>query len=216
MDLGLPPPPGAASGRTRSARERTITMVVVIAVMSLILCACLGFIGFYGWVMGQGLSESTKMISPWFDALKKGDYKTAAELTGPGVTPDQLREAVERQVGAPLVSYEMVPGSIRMRVDMAEGSEATCATYKFVGTRTKANVQMEIHEGGGRRYTIRIPAWGIMPEVGYGSGGMWGESSESGPRASSGSRYDMGMPAEAPAQPSQPGKRPSAARPPSR
>jgi hypothetical protein len=185
-------------------------MVVVISVMVLMLCLCLGFAGLYGWAMGQGMSESTQKIGPWFEALKRGDYETAAQLTGPDVKAEQLRDAIESHVGGPLVSYRMIPGSIRFRMDLSDSPPAECATYEFVGTRTKTRVPMEIYEGGGRQYTIRIPSWGIMPETGRGLGGMWGNGTESAESASPYARHlsPEAPPAAAPARPSSAPHRP--------
>lgn len=195
MDLGLPPPPGAQTLGPRSRSEKRVIVLILVLVAGLGLCACGGFAGFFSFAMGQATGPVAEQVRPWLDQLVAEDYKAAAATAGRGVKEEDLRAAVERRIGAPLQSYEVVKGSAKMRMDPANDSGSFVITYKLRGARTEAAVDIEvIDDASPARRTIRIPAWGITPEpVRRRFGSESGESGEDG-RDAARARHAEGPP----------------------
>lgn len=190
MDLGLPPAPGQGAARDRSGRERTVIIVAASVLTLGGLGCCLAFSGFYGFALEQSAQMESRRVEAIFVALEHSDYESAAKACGRGVTARQLEEAVESHLGAPLTKHEMVPRSVKMRVDAAQDSAGICVTYDLVGSRTKARVEVVFEDSPGQ--TVAIPAWGIRPET----GGVQRVGSESG--AASASDATGRLPAEKP------------------
>jgi hypothetical protein len=165
MDLGLPPPPGAQTLGPRSGKEKRAIVIILVLITGLGLCACGGFAGFFSFAMGQATGPVAEQVRPWLDQLVAEDYKGAAAGTGKGVKEDDLRAAVERRIGAPLKSYEVMKGSARVKMDPANDSGSFVISYKLTGSRSEATVEIEvIGDASPSRRTIRIPSWGITPE----------------------------------------------------
>jgi hypothetical protein len=163
MDLGLPPPPGAQTLGPRSGSEKRVIVLVLVLVAVVGLCACGGMAGFFSFAMGQAAGPAAAQVQPWLDRLVAEDYKGAAGLTGKGVKEEDLRAAVERRIGAPLKSYEVVKGSARVKMDPA--SDAFVISYRLKGSRSEATVEIEtVRDASPSGWTLRVPAWGITPE----------------------------------------------------
>ena len=181
--LELPPPPDQYHGSPPKRARNSLIILVVIGVGVVGICSCGGLVGMLGFAFNVGANEIRQgVVTPWFESIRAEDYEAAAAQAGEGVSPDAVRNAVDRGIGLPLSEFTALSyPPPRVSVDGFSGRETYILAYKLKGSKREQTVQVTAERPGSGGWTIAIEDWGLTPTAPTRDDESVGETGESSP-----------------------------------
>lgn len=163
--LELPPPPDQYHGSPPKRARNSLIVLLVIGMGVLGICSCGGLVGMLGFAFNVGADEvRQRVVTPWFESIRAEDYEAAAVQAGEGVSPDAVRDAVDREIGLPLSEFTALSlPPPKVSVDGFSGRETYILAYKLKGARGEQTVQVTAERPGSGGWTIAIEDWGLTP-----------------------------------------------------
>lgn len=164
--LDLPRPPDQLHGAPPRRAKNSLIVLIVVVLAGVCICVCGGLVGLVGMAFDRTAERSqTRSIDPWLDAIRAGDFESAANMAGEGVSGEDIEGAFDREIGLPLAGYEAqaVP-PVKVSVNSLDHSQTHEIAYELVGSRSTRTVWVRVEwpDYSGAQM-IAVPEWGLEP-----------------------------------------------------